>query len=276
MIPEHLSYSQISDVLTCGEQYRLSRVLEAPKNPCVYLIGGSVVHTVTHCVDVGWPDLDVTGDEVQELCRKAFKQEVEKALQKEPDASLWRCGGRGGSEDLSWWYEQAPVMVGRWLDFRRDGSLTVAKLRDGMVASEIDMTIQYGGKPFKLAIDRIMVGRGTDERAIVDIKTGSREPSSPYQLAFYRDAAQMVHGIRVRWGYYWMARTGKLSRPFDLDQVPYELTSDMAKKAARIIKEELFIPNIGMFCGSCQVRKFCRSVGGDPSPLEGLLNSARH
>lgn len=275
MIPEHSSYSQISEVLQCGEKYRLKRVLEAPDGVATYLIGGSVVHAVTHMIDVGWPDGDVTGDDIIELCRKDFHSEVQKALAKEPDQSKWKTAGRGGVEDLTWWSEQVPVMVKRWVDWRRESDLVIPTMRDGMLASELEMVIQYGGKPFKLAIDRVMQGRFTDERSIVDLKTGSREPTSPYQLAFYRDAMQMVHGVKCRWGYYWMARTGKLSKPFDLDRIPYQMTSDMAVKANAIIKQQLFIPNPGMFCGSCDVRDYCQAMGGDPSTL-GSVYSADH
>lgn len=272
-IPEHLSYSQITDVLSCGEKYRLARKYEAPKNPACYLIGGSVVHAVTDMVDVGWPELDITGDEIQELCRKDFAREIAAASEVQPDQSLWGVGGRGKTETIEWWQEEAPRMVGRWVDFRRDSNLTVATLSNGMVAAEVEFTIQYGGKAFRGGIDRLMVGKATDEKAIVDLKTGARVPTSPYQLAFYRDAMLMLHGVNVRWGYYWMARSGKLSQPFDLDRIPYALTSDMAVKAKKIIEQELFIPNPGMFCGTCEVRQYCSAMGGDPTPLIGAYSA---
>lgn len=276
MIPQHLSYSQISDILQCGTKFQLARKYNAPKNPACYLVGGTVVHAVTHMVDVGWPDLDVTGDEIVELCRKHFGIEVAKNMETEPDTGLWQSGGRGGVEDLTWWYDKAPEFVANWVAFRRDTDLKVVTLRDGNLASECEMTIQYAGKPFKLAVDRVMYSPTTGAHAIVDIKTGSREPTSPFQLAFYRDAMQMVHGVKARWGYYWLARTGKLSRPFDLDRIPYTMTSDLAAKAKKMIELELFMPNPGMLCGTCEVRAYCQTMGGDPTLLEGYPRYADH
>lgn len=49
--PEYLSPSQISSLLTCGEQYRLTRVEHAPERPMWAGIGGSAVHRMTEDLD---------------------------------------------------------------------------------------------------------------------------------------------------------------------------------------------------------------------------------
>lgn len=51
--PEHLSPSQISSLLICGEQYRLTRVEHVPERPMWASIGGSAVHTLTELLDRG-------------------------------------------------------------------------------------------------------------------------------------------------------------------------------------------------------------------------------
>lgn len=49
--PSYLSPSQISGLLKCGEQYRLTRVEGAPERPMWAGIGGSAVHTLTEALD---------------------------------------------------------------------------------------------------------------------------------------------------------------------------------------------------------------------------------
>jgi hypothetical protein len=47
----HLSYSQLETFLSCGEKYRLSRIVGVPEEPAWYLIGGSAVHEATEAYD---------------------------------------------------------------------------------------------------------------------------------------------------------------------------------------------------------------------------------
>lgn len=55
-LPNHLSPSQINTMLTCGEQYRLERVVRVPSRPMWAGIGGSAVHKVTEILDREWFD----------------------------------------------------------------------------------------------------------------------------------------------------------------------------------------------------------------------------
>lgn len=49
--PKYLSPSQINTLLTCGEQYRLTRLLHVPERPMWAGIGGSAVHRMTEDLD---------------------------------------------------------------------------------------------------------------------------------------------------------------------------------------------------------------------------------
>ena len=49
--PRYLSPSQVSSLLTCGEQFRLNRVARVPERPMWASIGGSTVHRVTEILD---------------------------------------------------------------------------------------------------------------------------------------------------------------------------------------------------------------------------------
>ena len=55
-LPRHMSPSQVNSLLTCGEQYRLERVVRVPSRPMFAGIGGSVVHKMTEDLDREWFD----------------------------------------------------------------------------------------------------------------------------------------------------------------------------------------------------------------------------
>lgn len=47
-----LSYSQMETLLSCGEKYRLTKIVQVPEQPAWYLIGGSAVHQATEAYDL--------------------------------------------------------------------------------------------------------------------------------------------------------------------------------------------------------------------------------
>lgn len=49
--PLYLSPSQVSSLVTCGEQFRLTRQVKVPERPMWAGIGGSTVHRVTEILD---------------------------------------------------------------------------------------------------------------------------------------------------------------------------------------------------------------------------------
>jgi hypothetical protein len=49
--PVYLSPSQVNGLLTCGEQFRLTRLLHVPERPMWAGIGGSAVHRMTEDLD---------------------------------------------------------------------------------------------------------------------------------------------------------------------------------------------------------------------------------
>ena len=55
-LPKHMSPSQVNSLLTCGEQYRLERVVRVPSRPMWAGVGGSVVHKMTEDLDREWFD----------------------------------------------------------------------------------------------------------------------------------------------------------------------------------------------------------------------------
>ncbi len=59
--PKHMSFSQATTLLGCGEQYRLSRVFKVPEPPGWALIGGKAHHQSTQLFDLAFEDLRAGG-----------------------------------------------------------------------------------------------------------------------------------------------------------------------------------------------------------------------
>lgn len=54
LFPPHMSPSSINSLLTCGEQFRLQKVVRVPARPMWGGVGGSVVHKLTEEMDREW------------------------------------------------------------------------------------------------------------------------------------------------------------------------------------------------------------------------------
>lgn len=50
-MPEHFSHSQITSWLRCGKAYQLSRLVQAPEKPAVYLVSGNAMHSVIESIN---------------------------------------------------------------------------------------------------------------------------------------------------------------------------------------------------------------------------------
>lgn len=249
--PAHLSYSSYSTLLECGEKYRLTRIDRVPESPAWYNIGGSAVHAATEWFDLGL-DIDAQG-----LFDQAFAQELTDV----EDTADIRAGGRAtkewpGGEDHAWWQFHGPQFVQAWIDWRTaNPNLSILQI-EGRPAIEVDVVAIINDVPLKGFIDRVMVDTETGELLIVDLKTGRMTPHSPLQLGFYRLALSRTVGLTADHGAYWMARKGALSSIEHL-WYPDSLLESWLTQARRLIDTGIFLPHVGMLCGSCSVRTFC-------------------
>lgn len=47
----HISYSQYSEYVGCGERYRLTRLVGVKEDPAYWFAGGSALHEATEAID---------------------------------------------------------------------------------------------------------------------------------------------------------------------------------------------------------------------------------
>jgi hypothetical protein len=259
-LPEHISYSAISTYIDCGQKYFLTRVMKAPEPPAWYFIGGSALHEASEIVDDAFAKGLAAPDPTQtfsEVFQKLLTAEVEKSG---VPASEFKAGGRASKawpekENRDWWLEHGPKMLQSWISWRNGSGWQLWVTPDGVPAVELSVEYTVGDSEIKMFIDRVMV-TPDGELVILDLKTGSRTPSSDLQLAVYAAGIERKYGVRASYGAYWMARDGITSQLSSLDYLPSERVEALVENFDKARKSGIFLPNTTN-CFYCGVAQYC-------------------
>jgi PD-(D/E)XK nuclease superfamily len=184
--------------------------------------------------------------------------EKERAEYNLSDTSNWRVASpKRNPEDGDWWFTNGYKFYEAWVNWRKNNPhMQIARADDGSLGIELEMAPKVGDVTIKMFIDRLFFDTIKGEYAIVDLKTGKTTPGSSLQLAFYSYGLRKAYGIHATTGYYWMARKGELSEPFNLADMTddkIELLVTMFDKAR---KEKLFLPNFNA-CNMCGYSASC-------------------
>jgi CRISPR/Cas system-associated exonuclease Cas4 (RecB family) len=174
------------------------------------------------------------------------------------DTSNWRVASpRRNPEDGDWWFTNGYKFYENWVNWRKaNPHMQIARVGENTIGIELEMAPKVNGVAVKMFIDRLFFDAIKGEYAIVDLKTGKTTPGSSLQLAFYAYGLRKTYDIQVNTGYYWMARKGELSEPFNLADMTddkIELLVTMFDKAR---KENLFLPNFNS-CNMCGYSAVC-------------------
>lgn len=210
----------------------------------------------------------------ERLFSEAFSAEVADLLDKEPDTKKWSTAAKGklksnpAGEDAKWWKANGPPMVENWISWRRKTAWKVWTTPDGQPAIELPLEFTTPkGRDIKGFLDRVFI-TPTKDLVIVDLKSGARSPESDLQLGFYNYELYNMYGIDIRFGAYWMARTGQLSEIHNISRLSPALFALWMDRFDKAIDNEIFIPNITFRCRSCSHRDYCLAYGGSKAYLD--------
>jgi len=262
----HVSYSALDGWLQCGERYRLERIVGAEQGPAYWFAGGTSVHTGTEWLDAHlWAEPgDYNG--AVEIGVAKFHETFEKEL----DAGAgqeWRAGGRAtkafpNKEDAAWWAVHGAVMVqnyGVWRENNEHLSLAAFVASDDGQIPGIEIPIDFemtGGVKVRGYIDRVFIDQ-SDNLLIVDLKSGSREPASPLQLAIYRIGLEKCYGVKANLGSFYMTRKGELSGIEDVSRLDEAMIARWFRDFTQAVENDIFIPHVTSMCGTCSVQNEC-------------------
>lgn len=247
----------------------------------MYLAAGKAFHTATEKFDLSCEnDPETIAIAVgyplhwEDAFTDAFDAELEAGQVTQPDLAKWKAGGRRtkekpNKEDVPFWHAYGRELMDLYIQWRADTceKWEIATVPGKGLAIEIEVTSPVGGVPMKGYIDRVLRDRESGQLVVVDIKTGSRMPSSPMQLALYSVQVEELIAEPALWGAWYDARKGTLGEPIDLSVWTEGLLGHVYSNLDRAITAGIFLPNIDSHCTGCGVAKFCVYQGGR-EPIE--------
>lgn len=190
-----------------------------------------------------------------ELWAKAWAKET-----KDIDLNLARVAGRStkanpNKEDAAWWAEQGPRWVEDYISWRKSNkNWKIWKTPQGARAIEIELNPVIADVPVKMVIDRVFEVDG--ELVIVDLKTSARRPTSDLQLGFYKVGLEMMLGVKVNQGNYWMSRDSGTGEMIDLSRYTVDMLEYLVSGFDKARKAGIFLPNLSS-CNFCGLTEHC-------------------
>ena len=213
------------------------------------------------------------------MWEESFQEQIAEVQEKSGTNPVdWRKGGRAtkanpDKEDGNWWSENGKKMFFDFINAWQESGLEIWQTPQGLPGVEIGFNNMFGEVPIKAFADLIAV-TPTGELVVVDFKTGNYTPDSSMQLGVYACCMEMTFGVRPSKGYFYSARKAQFEEVGGLDRWSVPVMTEMFTQFQRGLDAEIFLPNIGMSCGTCGVKEYCYAVGGQLAqiydPLAGL------
>lgn len=186
----------------------------------------------------------------------------------------WRVGGRSSKanpdkENKVWWDENGRKMFYDFINAWSESGFEIWVSPQGVPGIEIGFNNNFGDVPVRGFADAVVkVG---NEIAVIDFKTGNYMPDSSIQLGVYASLMEMQFGFRPTKGYYYSARKAQFIESPGLERWSIPVLTELFTQFERGIQNEIFLPNIGMSCGTCGVKDYCYAVGGQLSQIYDSL-----
>lgn len=266
--PAHRSYSQLSTLRNCGEQYRLTRVEKIAERPSVPAVVGRVIHTATEFIDhalLADPSVDPTTEALSVADR-----ELDAAVQVEAvhnpefaDPDSWKRYGRATvekprGEDLDWFRDHGiPAAILAYYEWRQASGLELLDIPGFGPAIEVPFELYIGDQLIQGFIDRIFQRDGTP--CLTDLKSGLK-PKTSEQLGIYRHAVLRGLGLDIQYGVYVYALktgTAKITPPIDLRWWTEERLARIYVDGSKLIEQGIYLPAPGDNCFRCGVAYAC-------------------
>jgi hypothetical protein len=177
------------------------------------------------------------------------------------DLTKARVAGRAtklnpNKEDAAWWNEMGPQWVNNYIAWRKANTdWKLWRTPQGAKAIELELNPIIADVPVKMVIDRVFEVNG--ELVIVDLKTSARRPTSDLQLGFYKVGLEMMLGVTVNQGNYWMSRDSGTGEMIDLSRYTLDMLEYLVSGFDKARKAGIFLPNLSS-CSYCGLTEHCQ------------------
>lgn len=274
---KHLSYSTLDQWFSCPKKVQLAKIQKAPQLPAWWFAGGSAVHAATEEYD-HWTLLDPVDRpkfSIKESFSEHFMGEVKEIEEKEPDRTKWRhAGPKTAPETYDAWMKLGPLLVGNYIKWRRSTDYVVWTagadlVRSEVVGIEIDLSFTPPGcdREVKAYADRIFWSASLEQTHIIDLKTGTRGPTTPLQFGVYRAGLEALHGVVAVTGMAFMNREGKPGKAFTLAKYTPDYVGKLFGHLSRAVDAQVFPAHQGSSCRMCDVQESCYAQDGPLAEL---------
>lgn len=228
-----LSVSQYKQYERCPFSWKLSRIDKVWQRPAAWLPQGSAVHEAGEAWEKSGRTM--TLEEAQAVFTESYDNHVNSYCDVTPNLDWWfRSGPYAGEADIERRYGLGLQQVERmlqWYDKHPDEVVWIAP--DGTPGIEIGFDIDLDGVQIRGFIDLVLEG------LVRDNKTGNN-PGDDFQLGVYAVGLKEQYGLEVLQGDYWMGRTGKPTKAFDLTDWTRDTVRDKFLELQDNINSERF------------------------------------
>jgi RecB family exonuclease len=213
------------------------------------------------------------------MWRESFDAEIETVQSKSGSNPYdWRRGGRStkenpNKEDGNWWDENGERMFFDFINAWQASGFEIWVSPEGVPGIEIGFNNSFGDVPIKAFADAVVISG--NELTVIDFKTGSYMPDSSLQLGVYASLMEMQFGVRPTKGYYYSARKAQFIESPGIERWTIPVLTEMFRQFNLGIENKIFLPNIGMSCGTCGVKEYCYAVGGQLAEIFDPLSQIK-
>lgn len=237
----------------CPYAYYLRRIERVSPRPAAWSHQGTAFHTACEVYELGGRQMsaaDVVGVFSDEYARL-----VNTALEAEPNTDRWMTAGPDGVSDIEARYALGQAQAADYVSWAQGKEDPIWKAPDGSPAIEMRLTAEIGGVKVQGIIDQVIDEQDGSVR-IRDLKTGSTK--SKFQLKTYAVLVRKALRVEVNRGDWYMAKTGKLSRPLDLSTTSEDEVGERYAEMDVGVKRGDFPPKPGFSCRFCDVSHACQ------------------
>ena len=252
----HRSVSQKKQYEHCAYSYQLDRLDKVWSRPAAWLAQGTAVHAAAEM----WEKTNREGslEDAQDVFDSVYQKEIEQSLEVAPMGEWFGSGPYGPETDIERRYGIGRDQVRKYLDYYTQFPEEVIWIaQDGTPGIEIGFDIDLDGILVRGFIDTV-INLDNQEVIVRDIKTGNL-PGDDFQLGVYGLALGMQFGmIAIDHGDYWMGKTGKPTRPYQISEWTKERVTEEFVMLEEAITRGDFPPNPGSACRVCSVSHACK------------------
>ncbi|ACE79996.1 Cas4 exonuclease [Mycobacterium phage Pukovnik] len=227
------SVSQLNQYTRCPMAYKLARIDKVWARPAAWLPQGTAFHTVAEVYEKALAEgREMSLERAQEIFREEYAKDIGELCAETPNFEWWTWSGPyNGERDIERRFEIGLEQVEKFYNWRNTKGQTIWITPDGKPAIELSFNIELDGIKVRGYIDAVVVVDGKPR--VRDYKTGN-SPGDDFQLGVYALAIEILYGVKVDTGDYFMAgKKGKPAKPTD----PYDLTEWTREKVTERFHE---------------------------------------